>query len=137
MRAHKSTSTEADRAYREEARRSGIPERVVPVSAGAAVVGALGGAVLGTFGGPIGIVLGAIVGAAGGIGVGDVLNTIREHHRAHDEQLDKDIGVIGGDIGAAPWDQPPPVIGAYSMGSAGGGSTPVGAEPDEGPTPTA
>lgn len=86
------------------------------VLAGAAV-----GATAGVLAGPPGIVVGAVIGGGISAATGVVLHEARLQHDAEDEQLDRDIGVIGGNIGEA-LAGAPPVLGAFhptSMGVAG------------------
>lgn len=123
----------------EDTRNSGIPRHpeATNIALGAAA-GAVAGIAFGSVGGPIGITVGGILGAVGGGGVADIIARVQEHRFAHDQRVDADIGVIGGDIGAADPSQPPPYIGAYSSGSAGGAGTSVDdLSPDEGPIPKA
>ncbi len=86
-------------------RKSGIPEHpertagLVSVAIGA-IVGA--GTALFAFAGPVAIAVGAAIGAVAG---GIVAAGVRERskrERARDERLDREIGVSGGDLGAAP-----------------------------------
>lgn len=84
-------------------RRSGIPSHPERLTiGGAVVVGAVVGAVIGYFAvvGLWGAVIGALVGAvaAGGILAVALDQGRRQRHR--DDVLDREIGVIGGDIGA-------------------------------------
>ena len=128
----KSTTEAAD------ARTAGVPGHAAAATVGiGALVGALGGIALGIVAGPIGMVIGGILGAVGGAGVGDAVGRIQEHRRVHDDQIDEAIGVIDGNLGAAPWDQPQARIGAYSGASAGVTSTSVDSAPAEGPLPRA
>ena len=80
--------------------------------------------------------MGSVIGAAAGAAAGEALATGEEAERLHDERLDDEIGVTGGDLGVAPPDQPPARFGAFSGASAGAGN--VGADdaaPVEGPMP--
>jgi len=81
--------------------------------------GAVGGMALGAIAGPAGVVVGGLLGAVAGASAGAM--------------LDEEIGVIGGDLGAAPPDAPPARIGAFSAGSAG--ASPHGGAASEGPIP--
>lgn len=98
----------------------------------AAVSGAVAGAAVGALAGPVAVAAGAVVGAAAGAIAGVALADDAEVRHSHDADLDRDIGVAGGDLGAAAPGQPPARRGAYSAGSAGVGS-PSGATPSEGP----
>jgi len=94
--------------------------------------GALAGAVVGAAGGPAGIVAGAIVGGVAGAVTGAVLDGEASRKAARTRELDEEIGVTGGDLGAPNLKHPPAKVGAYSGASAGVAS-PSGQEPAEGP----
>lgn len=64
------------------------------------VSGALTGAVAGVVAGPPGVVVGGAIGAALGTLAGAVLDRESHAHDAHDRDLDDDIGVTSGDLGA-------------------------------------
>jgi outer membrane lipoprotein SlyB len=89
------------------------------------LVAAAAGATFGILGGPPGMVIGAIAGGAIGATAGEVL--YRDHLRAkdHDEELDRVIGVVGGDLGAAPPASPDPrsTRGTFHAASLGVGTT--------------
>src|SRR4051812_16734484 len=78
--------------------------------------GAVAGAAIGAIGGPVGAIAGGLVGTAVGAIAGQALDDKEVDESEHDQQLDKDIGVTEGDLGAASPDQPPPVRGVYSAG---------------------
>ena len=100
-----------------------------------AASGTVAGAVVGSVAGPVGTVTGAIVGGVVGATAGAVLEQEAERKHIHEDQLDEDIGVFDGTLGAAPPDAPPARIGAYSAGSSGGGRP--SRPPSEGPIPEA
>jgi hypothetical protein len=100
-----------------------------------AASGAVAGAVLGAAAGPPGVVAGAIIGAVAGAITAEVLETDGERTAAHDRELDEEIGVSGGDIGAPNLKHPKAKVGAYSSASAGA-AAPDGEEPAEGPMQT-
>lgn len=79
---------------------NGVPEENHALLGATVLAGATTGAVVGAVAGPPGAVIGGTVGAAVGIIAGGVLD--RELHKAdrHDRELDEDIGVFGGTIGA-------------------------------------
>ena len=52
---------------------------------------------------------------------------------AHDRELDEEIGVMGGDLGAPNLKHPPAKVGAYSTAATGTGASGGGSEPAEGP----
>jgi hypothetical protein len=105
----------AEHAIEEMTRPSTIPPRAVEV------LGATAGAIAGSIAGPIGAIAGAVVGGAVGAVAGGALEDLEHQRHVHDEELDRDIGVIGGNIGEADPDQPPPVIGAFSRATMGVG----------------
>lgn len=112
---------EAEHEIEEMTRPSSIPPRTVEV------LGAAAGAVVGSIAGPAGAIAGAVVGGAVGAVAGGALVEEEEERHHHDEELDEVIGVIGGNIGEAPPDQPPARIGAFSRastGTGGGGEAP-------------
>jgi hypothetical protein len=83
-----------------------------------AAFGAAAGATTGALAGPPGVVAGAVIGGAVGAVAAIALNA--DHTRAEREaELDGDIGVIGGNIGAAPADALPSVRGAFHAASLG------------------
>lgn len=100
-----------------------------PIAMAEVPLGIVAGAALGAFAGPVGLVAGAI----GGSIVGAVL-AIGHNRQIHlealeEERIDRELGIIGGDIGAPNLHHPPPSIGGlYHSSSLGmGGAT------DEGP----
>jgi hypothetical protein len=92
--------------------------------------GAVAGAVVGAIAGPPGAIAGAILGGLAGVLAGAVLDKDATAGHQRDEELDKDIGVSGGDIGAPNLKHPPAIVGAPSGPSSGavndGGSTAEG-----------
>lgn len=120
---------------------AGLPHPIVGDSPGAgagvgAASGAAAGAAIGAFAGPPGMVVGAIIGAAAGAATGAALANDHDAE-AHDAKLDEEIGVTGGDLGAAKPGGPTSVRGTFSGGSAGAGAG-VGSTddtPDAGPLP--
>jgi hypothetical protein len=64
-----------------------------------ALAGLVAGTVTGGLAGPVGAIVGAFVGGAIGLGTSVALGAFDEVARAHDERLDRDIGVIDGDVG--------------------------------------
>jgi hypothetical protein len=97
-----------------------------------AATGAVAGAILGVVAGAPGIVAGALLGAAAGAVAAETLETDGERVAAHTRELDEEIGVIGGDLGAANLEHPPANIGAYSTATTGTPTSPA-QEPAEGP----
>ena len=88
-----------------------------------ATLGAAAGAIAGSVAGPPGAIAGAVIGAAAGtlIGIADE----REAHReaAHDKELDDEIGVTSGSLGAPGLKHPPAKHGLYSGAAAAVGTT--------------
>jgi len=103
------------------------------VEAGAA--GALAGATMGAVAGPPGAIAGAVVGAVAGAVAGRAVEKGVEAREAEDQELDGEIGVSDGEMGAPNLKHPPAKIGAYSGASAGVGGSTDDEEPDEGPIP--
>ncbi len=97
-----------------------------------ALVGAAAGATTGALAGPPGMVAGALIGGAIGAAAGVMLHRDRVQHEVDDEQLDRDIGVSGGNIGEAAPGAPPAVRGAFHASSLGVGGEHTQA-PSEGP----
>jgi hypothetical protein len=101
------------------------------VSAGA--VGAIAGAGFGgIFAGPAGAAAGAIVGAAMGAASGWAAEMRATDEARRDEKLDREIGVVGGDIGA-PGLRHPPSHGAPLSREASGAGSALEATPAAGP----
>jgi len=98
---------------------SGLPKSPKKVAeAGGGLVGAAAGAAVGAIAGPAGIVGGAVLGAIAGAATGRALIEIDEKKAAKEAQLDDEIGVTKGDLGAAQTNIPAR-IGAPSLGSVG------------------
>ncbi len=100
-----------------------------------AASGAVAGAILGIAAGPPGMVAGAIMGAAAGAMAAEALEKDGEQTAAHTRELDEEIGVIGGDLGAPNLKHPPARVGAYSTAATGTGAA-DDSEPAEGPMST-
>lgn len=95
------------------------------------VAAAVAGATAGAVAGPPGIVTGAIIGGAIGAVVGHTLDDEERRVSLHDQELDREIGVTEGDLGAASPTQPAARIGAFSSASAGASNATE--SPSEGP----
>ena len=86
-------------------RKSGIPRNpdrgatAASIAAGAAAGTAVG---LFTFAGPIAVVIGAVIGALAGVAIGKYARVRSKRQDAKDAILDREIGVIDGDIGGVP-----------------------------------
>jgi hypothetical protein len=94
--------------------------------------GALAGAIVGAAAGPPGIVAGAIIGGIAGTVAGAVLDAESLRQAARTGELDSQIGVMDGEIGAPNLEHPPAKVGAYS-GASSGVSAPSEGAPAEGP----
>ena len=119
---------------RKKGRKAGIPtpeSNRIDEADLLAVSGAIAGATTGAVAGPPGVAAGAVIGAAAGLAAGLAMERRDRQQAIEDEKLDEDIGVIGGDLGAASEKAPPARIGAFSSGSAGAG--PSSGPPSEGP----
>jgi hypothetical protein len=99
--------------------------------------GAIVGAVFGAAAGPPGIVAGAIMGAVAGAVAGVALDNAALREAERTRELDDELGVNGGDIGAPNLAHVPQRTGAYSPASMGEGATISDSEPAEGPMPIA
>ncbi len=121
---------------------SGIPRTVAPAAAATgSAIGAAAGAVAGAIAGPAGIVAGAVLGAIAGAATAEALLENDEVDEAVNRRLDAEIGVIGGDLGAAQT-RIPARIGAPSLASVGipppearnpeGGAGVVGSDEEDG-----
>jgi hypothetical protein len=98
----------------------------------AGVAGALAGAALGGIAGPPGALAGAVLGGVFGAGAAAALEASSADESARTAELDAEIGITGGDLGAPNLEHPPAKTGAYSGASAGVTSS-TGASPAEGP----
>jgi hypothetical protein len=78
------------------------------------------------------MVAGALLGAAAGALSGGVIDGDARREAVHTRELDEDLGVEGGEIGAPLLAHPPALRGVYSAASAGGGAVSQEA-PAEGP----
>lgn len=108
LRRDEEITETAPRAERIEELEKSLEEHSIaaPVALDAAA-GAAAGAIAGTIAGPIGMAIGAMIGGFVGGAAGVAVETSGQQERAHDEQLDRDIGVSGGDLGEAPPNQKP------------------------------
>jgi uncharacterized membrane protein len=114
-------------------RKSQHPHLVHDVEGAAS--GAVVGAAVGAMAGPPGVVVGALIGAAAGALAVEAMGTESDRRAAHEAELDEEIGVVGGDLGAPNLKHPPAKVGAYSAAAAGVAAAPA-AEPAEGPMQT-
>lgn len=94
--------------------------------------GAGAGAVAGSVAGPPGAAIGALIGGAIGAAAGFAIDAEAHEKAAHDEKLDVEIGVIGGNLGEAPPGQPPPSLQHIHLASLGISGS--GADAGDGPT---
>jgi phage tail tape-measure protein len=99
--------------------------------------GAIAGAAVGSLAGPVGTAVGAVVGAVAGAIMGAAVENGEAAKAAEDRDLDEEIGVSEGELGAPNLKHPPAKVGAYSGGSAGtSSSSDDDDEPAEGPIQT-
>jgi hypothetical protein len=84
--------------------------------------GAVAGAVFGAMAGPPGIAAGAIIGAVAGALTGGALTEGQAAEADRASELDEEIGVTSGTLGAPNLRHPPARRGAYSAASAQGGA---------------
>lgn len=89
------------------------------MEAGGGVVGAIGGAGLGVLAGPPGVAAGAVIGAAAGTLAAWAMDAENAEAAAIDRELDREIGVDGGDIGVADANQAEGTVNAPSLEAAG------------------
>jgi hypothetical protein len=85
-----------------------------------ALAGVAAGIATGAWCGPLGAVIGAFVGGVMGLGTGLALGVSDHTRDTHDAELDRAIGVGGGDMGAgegAGLEYPPAILGLYSASS--------------------
>lgn len=103
-----------------------------------AATGAATGAVLGAFAGPPGMIAGALIGAVAGAATGAALADDHDQEQLN-EALDAEIGVSGGNMGAARPGAPKATRGTYSAAAAGVGAGGAISDdaPDAGPMPKA
>jgi hypothetical protein len=94
--------------------------------------GAVAGAVLGAIGGPPGAIAGAVIGGAMGAIAAVALDKDADQTKERNRELDDEIGVSEGELGAPNLKHPAATVGAYSTGSAGGTDS-DGESPAEGP----
>jgi phage tail tape-measure protein len=102
------------------------------VLAAASLAGVAAGAAVGAVVGPVGAIVGGMIGAAVGSAAGEIITEENERRSFHDRELDEDIGVTKGDLGAAEPSQPAAKRGVYSAASAGVGTS-TGGHSAEGP----
>jgi hypothetical protein len=106
-----------------------------PIQPAAGVAGAVGGAAMGVLAGPPGIAAGAIIGGAVGVLAAMAYEASSAEEAAAERQLDAELGISEGDIGAPNLEHPPAKIGAYSLAASGAGAS-TDTEPAEGPVPS-
>jgi len=114
------------------------PESVKPPpshthgEAAGAIGGEVVGAIVGSMAGPPGAIAGMVIGAAAGAMVGKIIDEEEERKSFHDGELDEEIGVTSGELGAPNLAHPPEGTGAYSAASVGAGGS-AERQPAEGP----
>lgn len=108
-------------------------KRRVAREAEGGVSGALAGAVVGAGAGPAGIVAGTVIGGVAGALAGAAMDTESSRQAARRRELDAQIGVSEGELGAPNLEHPCATVGAYSAQSAGVESSSPDEQPAEGP----
>lgn len=98
------------------------------------LAGMAAGAATGAIAGPPGMIAGALIGSAVGAAASIALDAQDTEESRTNEELDREIGVIDGSLGAAPPNQPPAVRGTFSV-AAMGLSNEAEVPPTEGPIP--
>jgi phage tail tape-measure protein len=91
-----------------------------------AIAGEIAGAVIGSVAGPVGAIAGMVIGAVAGAVAGEELAVESDRVSKHDKELDEEIGVTKGDLGAVQPGGPPRSSGHVSLASlglSGGGGT--------------
>jgi phage tail tape-measure protein len=101
----------------------------------AAASGAVAGSVVGAAAGPPGMVAGAIIGGVAGAIAGAVLDGESSRQASHTRELDAEIGVSEGELGAPNLEHPKAERGVYSGASTGVASS-SSEQPAEGPMQT-
>jgi hypothetical protein len=86
---------------KDETRAHRIHRPLIHASEAGAIAGEATGAVVGSIAGPPGVIVGMVIGAAAGSLAASAIAKEEHRHAVHDEELDKEIGVVGGDLGAA------------------------------------
>jgi len=107
-------------------------KRLIAHEAEGGASGALTGVVLGAAAGPPGMVAGAIIGGMVGAVAGSVLHAASLSKASRARELDAQIGVSDGDLGAPNLEHPAAKTGVCSTASLGL-ETSSGEEPAEGP----
>jgi hypothetical protein len=95
--------------------------------------GAVTGAALGAIAGPPGMAAGAIVGAIAGAAAAMAAEDAVALRELRSEKLDREIGILGGDMGAPNLSHPAPRFGTYSEASLGVSGAEDALAPAEGP----
>ena len=95
-------------------------------------LGAVAGTAIGMIAGPPGMVAGAIIGAVAGVLSGSVIDGDTRREDAHTRELDEELGVAAGELGAPTLKHPPAARGTYSAASLGVGIL-AEEDPAEGP----
>jgi hypothetical protein len=121
------TKSQARRNERDAARSHQRIAHELEGAAGGAVAGAAAGAIAGL----VGVAAGAVLGGMAGATAETVLEREDVRSRARQRELDSEIGVTDGHLGAPNLEHPPARVGAYSAASSGAG--PELHTPAEGP----
>ncbi len=105
-----------------------LKSHVVGAPEAGAIAGEIAGAVLGSAAGPIGAVAGMVIGAVAGAVAGEEMAEESDRASKHDKELDEEIGVTKGNLGAVQPGGPPRSsrrVSLASLGLSDGGATPA------------
>jgi hypothetical protein len=129
------TKTKTADEFEQELKDGSASEKHAEEAVGAGA-GALSGAALGAIGGPPGAIVGAILGGAVGAVAAYALEG-GNGESEHEQKLDEEIGVSGGDIGVPGLKHPGGQRGTYSSAAMGANTSTESDEEElaEGPIP--
>jgi outer membrane lipoprotein SlyB len=104
-----------------------LKSHVVGAPEAGAIAGEIAGAVIGSAAGPLGAVAGMVIGAVAGAVAGEEMAEESDRASKHDKELDDEIGVTKGDLGAVQPGGAPRSghVSLASLGLSGGGGTPA------------
>ena len=105
-----------------------------PLAIAEVPLGVFAGIALGAYAGPAGAIAGAVIGGLVGMVLAFGHNRQMHTDAVEEERVDRELGIIDGDIGAPNLLHPPPSIGGlYHPGSLGIGATSLETNVAEGP----
>jgi hypothetical protein len=112
------------------------PARRHLLDAAGGAAGAISGAALGAMAGPPGAVAGAVIGGIVGALASAAVQSEAYDIADRDRELDAELGISEGDIGAPNLEHPPAIVGAFSIANSGADVV-TDEAPAEGPMPPA